>query len=628
MATVPISEPVIVVDGSLDFSGGQDASSVPDRTSANAFYSGINVSTRNAVISPRYGRKQITLKFPEGGVTLPSLAVRPYSKIFEEGRFQAFIPYVIGIENFYIIVVSGVIFLVNTQTQAVSVISILGGSMLNELAPRINWSDAGRFLVLFDYPSYPVIIENGIARRADPALFEVPISVMGTYNQNRLFISNAGNEFTAGDPAGNLATPNAPVTFEEIEVPSAPYVGQSFQLTTNYGNSPITAMTFLQVNDVSTGIGPLLVATKDKIYSYQSQKPRAQWAPNGDASQFGAAFVINSGIAGPRAFTAVGSDIFFISGDGQLRSASMSRDEQGTWARVPISREVQNWLKYYDESLAYYSVLAYFDNHILVSVNPYYVVVKNVEGDPILDVVFAGFAVIETANISKLSNKSNPSWAGLWKGLRPMDVLVSGNSCFVMSKDFNSVNRLYQITTDTIDFTDDHELPITSTIYTRQYDFQDPFQLKELHSIELTVANIRGKFSVDVYYKPVQGSRFVLWKGFKHEAPYQTCKIPTPVNVNGLLAHNFMPIILGWPDKADTCAEVTKMLYRFFTKLELKFVITGRYWEIQEFKIKAVKIEQQPNQTWCAQYPVTEVAVDCSLDWAIEGIDLCQTQAV
>ena len=90
--------------------------------------------------------------------------------------------------------------------------TIQGGSQLDEAADRINWSPAGKYLVIFDFPAYPVIIEGLLARRADPALLEIPRSVLGTYNQNRLFIANAGNEFTAGDPAA-YTFPTGPISF-------------------------------------------------------------------------------------------------------------------------------------------------------------------------------------------------------------------------------------------------------------------------------------------------------------------------------------------------------------------------------------------------------------------------------
>lgn len=633
MAQQPAPQEQYLYDGQTTFVGGQDASKIPAQVDPDAYFAAINVSVADGVLAPRWGVNHLTLTLPPGGIVLPnSLALVPYSEIFYAGRYQCGIPYSIGNDYYLIVVISGIIFLINQRTLITIVLPIQGGGSLNENTTRLNWSQAGRFVVIFDYPNFPVIIEGLTARRADPAKFEVPVSVGGAYNQNRLFIYNAGNDLTAGDPTGSLATPDAPITFEEVELPAAPFVGQIFELPTDKRDN-ITAFAFLQLNDTSTGIGPLLVATANQIFSYQSQLPRTQWEVN----QFGSMFVDNAGIVGSRAWTNVNSDIFFLSADGQVRTASMSRQEQGKWSRIPLSREVQNWLKYNDKTLAKYSVMAYFNNKIFISANPYRTNALDTQRQPVFDFAFGGFVVLGLENISVLGKNSSltlgheyatPEWDGLWTGVRPMDIIQNNNRCFIISKDDDVRNEIYELDpTSTVD-TDGADIRYaTAIIYTREFDFKSPFNNKDLHSLDLGLREVQGDFSIDVKYKPSHGSAFIDWGSFDHCAPWRTCGVPDPIDFNGFAPHNFRDLTIGSP--ADQgCDPVSKLTYDTFRRVQLKFIIEGKYWQLQEFRLKSIVRPQseQVNGVCLPPNDCVKVPKECtSTDWAIGPFKSCLT---
>lgn len=615
----------VVQDGSTSFLGGQDASKAPDQVPKDAYYSGINVSTQNGPLRPRWGWSRVNPTYPEGGVELSTKQVIPFADIFKAGKFQALIPYAVGSENYLIIIVSGIIYLLNIRTYAFSRIDIDGGSKLNEYTPRLNWSAAGKYLTIFDWPAYPVIMDGASARRADPLKNEVPISVLGAYNQNRLFIGNAGNEITAGDPSGSLAAPNAPITFNEIMQPASTFYGQIFQLPTfSYNTENITAMAFLQAVDSSTGIGSLLVATADSITSYATQNPRSAW----EAGQFGSVFNFSAGIIGPRALVNVNSDLFFLSGDGQVRSASMSRDEQHKWARVPMSREVRNWLKYNDKSLAKYAVLGYFRNKIFITANPYRVKATTTTGLPIADYTNAGFAVLELDNISTLGSDSRPVWAGIWTGVRPMDMCVIGERCFVVSKDDDVGNSIYELKPDQT-WDDDgygNIRLIDSIVYTRAYDYDSPFTPKVLNNIDFQLLNVKGCFNLDIKYKPSNSPKFLDWKKFSYDAPWQTCFVPTSKQLNGFDAHSFKELFLGLPTDTSTCDPITQSQYCYFKKVELRLEMSGIYWELDAVRILAQKTPfNDINQVLCEPYPTVALYPDCEgNDLAIKGFSICR----
>lgn len=609
----------LVFDGTMDFSGGQDASTVPERVRENSVYAAVNCSMRNGVLNPRQGFTKLDLIFPEGGLRTSANTLKSYKDIFESGRFQMVAPYAVGVTDYLVVVISGVIFFINEDTLQMQVVPIDGGTFLNSSAFRLNWAAAGKFLVIFDYPAYPVIVESTNARRADPVKDEVPISVIGAFNENRLFIGNAGQEFTGGDPVGDTLTPDAPITFEEVLTPSSPYVAQVFSLPTQNNNDQITAMTFLPTSDISTGIGPFLIATHRGIWSFNTQNPRATWQQGG----FGSNFVYEAGIAGPRALANVNSDLFFLSPDCQLRSASMARDEQHRWARVPISKEVQNWLKCWDPDLARFAAITYFNNKIIVTCNPYRVEAHDIDGSSLTDFVHGGFVVIELDNVSTLGQPQTPSWAGLWTGIRPMDILSDAERCFVIAKDHNTTNTIYELEKSIfVDTADGLERPVTTIVYTKSYDFKDPFQNKEVHSLDFDFSNIEGDFSVKTYFRPSHAYNFKFWREFKHNAPVKECLLPITC-FNGFAPHGFRNITIGTPVDADYCDPVSELQYRSFRHLELKFIFKGDYWELSHFKIKAIVTPQIEQDNACIPSGEVKVCTDCNTDWQIEDFNTC-----
>lgn len=613
-----------LTDGTDNFSRGQDASKFPNRIPNDAYAAAVNISVENGCPTPRWGLDRLPLKFDNlGTIDVGNNILVPFSEVFKTGRYQHRAAYSIGPDNYILIVVAGIIYLINIDTFVVTLVSLPDGDTLNESTPRLNGENADKYYVIHDYPNFPVILDGVTAFRADPAKFEVPVSVMGAYNQNRLFIANAGAEFTAGDPTGSLAAPNAPITFEEVEAPSAPYLGQIFSLPTNTLNAQITAMTFLQFVDTSTGIGPLIIATANQIFSANSQNPRANW----ETGNFISTLTSSSGIAGNRAYVHVNSDLFFFGSDGQLRTLSMSRNEQTKWSQTPISREITNWLQYNEPSLVSYSVLGYFKNKVFVSVNPHYVSAYSRNRTPIFDVANGGFGVLELDNLATLGKDGAPAWAGMWTGCRPMDIVTVNNRCFIISKDDSFVNNVYELNPDTTYDTDaDGTIRyVDSTLYTKEYDCQATYQNKEIHSLDLGIKNVQGDFKVVVDYKPSHGSTFNRWGAFTHNAPWRSCKLPVGCAANGLVGHSFRDLIMGNPEELG-CDPVSSLTYNIFRKVQLKFTITGKYWELNDYQLRATAQPQSLQTTICEPYKPAELCNQCNNDWYVGPFKSCLIQ--
>jgi hypothetical protein len=622
--------PTPLYDGQSDFGGGQDASQIPANVNPNQYFKGVNVSCQNGCINPRWGFQEFILNHKETTqYKLPTGLEKPYQIIFETGKYQALIPYAIQDEYYLLVIISGIIFIVNQYSNEVSVMTIAGGSTLDESQDRYNWTLAGKYLVIFDFPSYPVIITGLTARRADPTIYEIPASVLGCYNQNRIFISNAGNEFTASDPAA-YGFPTGPISFTQVTKPGSTFYGEVFQLpTSNNSNDAITAMGFLQTVDTSTGIGPLMVSTQRSVYSYLTQNPRAAW----EAGQFGSMFIHDAGIVGQRAYCNVNSDMFFISPDGQIRSASMSRDEQAKWSKVPLSREVRNFIRLFDRELCKFSFVGYFNNKIIASVNPFQVKASTLSGSLASDYAFGGFVVLELDNISTLSKDSPPVWAGLWTGIRPMDMVVNDDRCFMISKE-GGINKLYEIRPDlTYDLigADQRIRKVKSKIYTREYGFSSYSQLgnpvstnffnKTLETIDVNLFNVQGDFKLNVKYRPSHSTNYLQWTHFEHQAPWRQCNIPQGCQWNGLVGHEFRELNLGSPQEVG-CDPVTLETYDTIRKVQVLFEIEGINWELRGFLMRATMLDQNVTAPVCKPYPVVDICGNCNTDWEIP--DICQ----
>lgn len=613
--------PDLLVDGSDDFSGGQNAALIPDRIAPNQYAAGINVSVRRASIQPRWGFERKSLLFPNDYVLDTFKKRRSVQSTFESGKFQALIPATIANKTYLISVIAGRIYVTNIDDFSTVLIPISDGSTLNPRRSRVNWTLADRFVVLYDFPNVPVIIDGLSARRADQTLMEVPASTNGAYNQNRLFIVNNGSEFTGGDPLGSKYTPNAPITFEEVMTPGSVYYGQVFNLPTNVTNDPVTFMGFLQITDISTGIGPLICATKNAIYTFGTQNPRAAW----ESGPFGTVLCYNAGIVGPRAYCNVNSDAFFLGADGYVRSLAMSRDEQKRWARVPVSRECENWFKYWDKDLIKYGFIGYFNNKIFFSVNPYRVQVPDADSSyPISDYAHGGMAIIELDSLTSFGEPSKPVWIGLWTGVNPMDMAVINERAFIISKD-GAANKLYEVNPNiNYDTAEDVIRPVRSRIYTREYDLKDPFLNKGLHSIDTNFDTIKGDFKYKVAYKPSHSACFQPLAERTHLAPWRSADVPEDCFLNGFAGQHIRDFSMGDPQDDQAGSPVTQDLFRVFKKIQLMLTLWGIYWEIHELRIKALPELEPDTQTVCEEYPKTAVCdCACNDDWYVEEFGGC-----
>lgn len=616
--------PEYVYDGNTTFGGGQNDGILSDRIRPDQYRRGVNVTTDGGGLRPRpgYVHREITV-CTDGS---PSNECLSYAQIFKKGKFQAAAPYDTDFGNFIIMVVSGIIFRVDPRRCTAQVIELEDGVRLNQYARRVNWSYAGRFLVLFDNSNAPVIIDQdtgrlsstqtrtlfltdpdtGVITPEDIEIPEIPSnSCLGAFVNNRLHVSNGGHEWGSGDPIGGI-NEDAPITFEESLTSGAPFNGQFFSLGSSNTNNEITYMGFLQIADTSTGYGPLIVATKNAVYSYRVDQDRTAW----DNGQFGSLILYNAGIAGPRAAVNVNSDLLFMSGDCQIRSIHTGREEQNRWSDAPISREIEPFLVFNNPELKELTVAGYYNNRVFFTVNPYRTPnACDTFGNPIADYAHCGMVVLELDNVSGLFQGARPAWSGLWTGIDVMEMLPLEESMYFISKDSMGVNRIYELDErKSYDVFRGQERQIRSRVYTRTYDFQNRFVDKEESSIDYTFSNLEGDVKLRVDRRAGHGKNWRLWREFNHCAPVKfrepgefseldPCEDkPCPQDLPNLAPHCFRNIDFGDPEE-EGCDEITKDSLSTVRKTELRLDIDARDWLLEELRLKYELIPDSHNDT-------------------------------
>jgi hypothetical protein len=618
-------------DGTLDFSLGQDAWHLPDRIQPNQYAKGVNVTTKGGGLRPRPPYTRIDMEFD--AQTIPvTYSERTTREFWCGGKFQAALAYVAGPDRYILTVVNGIVFQTNIKTGRTAALSLT--LTLNPNIARINWSYADKYIVFFDYPDYPIIYDGMKLFRSNPENIvngqlqpQVPISTIGTFNQNRLFISNAGTEFTAGDPVGNLLTPEAPITFTEVFTPSSPFVNQFFSLPTNDTIYPITAMGFIQQLDSSTGIGAMFVATAQKFYFFNTQVPRDQWSQG----QFGGILINNAGVAGQRAVVNVNSDLLFMTPQAKIHALSTARNEARKWGNVPISREVENWLKLSDPMLSQFAVMGYFNNRIYCTANPYRTIATGFDRQPIFDYTHGGLVVLEIENLSSLVTTGVPCWAGLWTGVNPMEFVTFDDKAFIISKDGcgpGGENAIYEIT-ENVGVYDDvgrYTRPIRSVVETRGYDFKDPYMKKWEQAVSFHIEELEGELDLLIERRPRQSHEYLEYGRWKHNAGFENCGMPTDAELNGIASQSFSQLTFGEP-KEKGCSPITSEQYRVFEEIQLRLTILGGRWLIPDIRMKAEFAPHQERQVefMCKELPEKRLPLPCddALDWGIPEPSVC-----
>jgi len=534
----------------------------------------VNITLVNG-LRPRlkFHEKNITVA-TEGGVTARNGVFKSYQDIFATGKFQMIADYYSDQGSQLLVIIAGIAFVIDVNSDEARV---LDSKQFNEYLTRYNWSQAGPFFTFFDPPQLPLIIENNDVRRSNPNApdYEIPVSSIGVYDQFRLAVANEFNNFVVGDPYAR-GFPLGPISFSEVFQPSASRVDQFFSVGDRPYGEKITYMGNVVVPDRSTESGPLIVSTENEIWTYRTDTPASTWE---NTQGFGTLTIAGHGIKGARCATNVGYDTYYISTKNDVRTLNTSRQQQAVGANRSISEEVKEYTKTINGDLNTYAVVAYNDNRLFVTVNPYRVAVKDRSNNDIYDIAFRGLAVLEVAAQSGLAGISPPKWAGLWTApdVGFQDMIALEGRLFLWCKT-KAGNKLVEMVDHKFDRLFGVDRKVTSRIYSKELMAQDTFD-KELVGVlvDLPEVDIQNKFTATTYFKAGQANEYVKMN---------TVTISSKVCELNALPGGVKQLNMGGPGNLNkACDKSFNTSYNVFKKGQLLLELTGD-WVVDSIEVK------------------------------------------
>lgn len=398
--------------------------------------------------------------------------------------------------------------------------------------PRAYLVQADRFCIIQDGQSKAIIFDGVTARRA--AEHEVPVGTIMAYGMGRLVVAvNDNRELMFSDLYGSNEDSNDPgaavLSFTETT-----FLNEGGNAALNFSMGKIKALVFPSQQDTSTGDGELLVGAEGGMAHFHVSLPRDQWKD----SAFAQLSLVGVGVHGDRAVASVNGDVWFRGDDG-WRSYRQARSEQSGWAHLPMSTNVRTWTENdTPEWLDYGSVIP-FDNRLICTCTP----------QPNNWRVFHnGLLSLDFDVLSSFGEATRPAWDGHWTRMRTQQ-LVEGA--------FAGVQRAFafglepegdvgpgelalvikEITRS--DAQDGNDL-IPWELVTRSFDFDSPFNEKELFGGDLWVDEVKNDVTISLEYRPDQHPEWTTWQTLPVISPVGTAQAITPGGVP-TLKHNFFP---------------------------------------------------------------------------------------
>lgn len=497
-----------VYDKAIAFDGGMNEGAHPSMLAENQTCKNVNVTLKDRVVSPRPSFVELEFKFinSKQSSTKPVIGALTHEQNFYFGRRQHVGRFQTPHADFIVEVVNGVIYLLDIRRKTIRVVPIKGpgAKLLNYNYTRINGHQGGVYYVLYDFPRKPVAVFPDLSARRTTEL-EIPAAHIGTFVHNRVFPA-AGIEFGASDPVSpDPAAILAPLSFKDSIVsdsnPSPAYPEQFFSINFIERLSAITAMGYLKKTDGSSpiGYGPLFISTKEAIYLFPVDQPRANWSK----AEFGTAYIFNYGITNQTAYVNVGKDVWYRCWDGNIYSTASMFTDQNKWGITNISNEIRDSLITQNLHLLQYSFLGSSNNRIFCSLKPFIVRAKSLFGLDIEDYCSAGVGVAEFNSASGLSGNSNPIWAGTYDGSFT-GILELNNKAYFFGKAGNDSprNTIYEYSPHrTLDVIGGHTRRKRSRLYTQEYNFESAVTLKQMQYLQPQFRSVLGDLTVHIYYQ-------------------------------------------------------------------------------------------------------------------------------
>lgn len=342
------------------------------------------------------------------------------------------------------------------------------------------------------------------ARRSDTAKGEMPIGSVMAYIHGRMTVASSDgfNTISVGDIvyANQNTNHNDLLLFTEEDYWAE---GGSFDIATNLGDiMGLYAMPWL---DTGTGANELVALCTQGMTSFDLTGERATWLD----TQVQKISMIGQGCSSSIGFSGLNGDLFYRRADGIGSYRNARTEFQRNYRSVPISREVNHWLKTDRTDLLKFIPMVSWQNMVLTGFSPQVTPPNN----PCAGYhrYCRGIVVLDAQSMSTTSRDGAPVWHGAWTGIRPwgfaQGFIASADRCFALSFDRDGRNRIYEFTLE-----DGNDLFANEP--RKQFWRYDTaamgqvearcsyFDLKKLTGGQLVMSGIRGAGDVEVLMFP------------------------------------------------------------------------------------------------------------------------------
>lgn len=583
-----------VYDGFGSLLGGMNGSIYPTLVPEGQAWNLVNVACRGGKPHnrPRFVEATWTFaqKLDTNGTTV-LLTAAAVKAAFIGGKIQGASYYAYNGSEWFWASVSGRFYRMTPQDN--------GGFYIEDFTPDAGndpnhdvayFCQANDYLIIQDGYSQAILIRDSHIYRARPLKREIPTGTIMAYGYGRTWVVTGPNSYVASDLIGEET--NAAVKFKDNQ-----YLAENanFVLPSNLGR--IRGMAFINLQDTSTGQGPLIVFGEFGAESANVSLPRSQW----QTSIIQQEALTQIGACGHRSITAINGDLWFRSADG-WRSYRQARAEQMGANQVPQSTRVRPYTDIELPEELYFGSAISFQNRLLVTCNPQRNNVACVHSGMLsldFDVITSGLS----------GQGIEPAWDGYWSAPHPIAQLILGV--------FNGRQRAFAFTTETVFASDGSAtringiseiidsdgydvsghnndgtpitVPITSTIETRGYLCQPSlgkdgaYTEKRLEFIDVFETNRLGDTELKVFYR---GDGNLLYKPIEDV----TESAPSPATIGGpggplytARGRSFVP--------ADGATGADSRLDRRFYDIQLKFVFIGQTY-IHRVRIAATLVPE------------------------------------
>lgn len=393
-------------------------------------------------------------------------------------------------------------------------------------------TQADRFCIIQDGQSKPIVFDGVTATRSD----DIPVGTIMAYGMGRLVVVVADfRQIIFGDLYGSHdGDPGESV----LKFTETGFLNEGGAASVTFALGKISGLHFVPQQDSSVGDGELIAFSEGGMSTFQMALPREQWKE----SNFQRVVLYNVGARGWRSIVSIGEDVWFRSEDG-WRSYRQARAEAGGWTHLPMSTEVRTWTENDTTKLLDYGSAIYFDNRLLSTCTPY----PN-SGKPYHN----GLLSLDFDVLSSFGQSTRPAWDGHWtvpdlKIFQLIEGAFDGKHkafMFALSEPLGTLlNFIYEITKDSSDDyyspLEPNPQPIECELTTRSFDFESPFNEKELWGADTWVDAVKTPVAISLEYRPDQHPDWTAWQTLPAISPVGTAQAITPGGVPTLMPNLF-----------------------------------------------------------------------------------------